>query len=296
MIGKKKHTRSLESIQQRAGYVFILPWAIGLVLFFIEPLFNSVWYSFNEVRIEPGRILNTFVGIENFKKILFVDPSYLNELMSTVSEVLYSIPLIISFSLIIAIVLNQKFIGRGFFRAIYFIPIIFTASAVMSILEGKIVQIPLYSQGDSSLDYFTVFFAQMEFPDWVMSFISFMLNFSMYVLQNSAVPIVLFLAGLQEIPTSLYEVSKIEGANKWEEFWLVTVPQLRHIITLVMIYTMIDLSGQMKNIVVSRARALMDGQEFGTSSAMLWFYFVIVLALIAVVYSLYNKFCIKKWE
>lgn len=296
MIGKKKHTRSLESIQQRAGYVFILPWAIGLVLFFIEPLFNSVWYSFNEVRIEPGRILNTFVGIENFKKILFVDPSYLNELMSTVSEVLYSIPLIISFSLIIAIVLNQKFIGRGFFRAIYFIPIIFTASAVMSILEGKIVQIPLYSQGDSSLDYFTVFFAQMEFPDWVMSFISFMLNFSMYVLQNSAVPIVLFLAGLQEIPTSLYEVSKIEGANKWEEFWLVTVPQLRHIITLVMIYTMIDLSGQMKNIVVSRARDLMDGQEFGTSSAMLWFYFVIVLALIAVVYSLYNKFCIKKWE
>lgn len=296
MIGKKKHTRSLESIQQRAGYVFILPWVIGLVLFFIEPLFNSVWYSFNEVRIEPGRILNTFVGIENFKKILFVDPSYLNELMSTVSEVLYSIPLIISFSLIIAIVLNQKFIGRGFFRAIYFIPIIFTASAVMSILEGKIVQIPLYSQGDSSLDYFTVFFAQMEFPDWVMSFISFMLNFSMYVLQNSAVPIVLFLAGLQEIPTSLYEVSKIEGANKWEEFWLVTVPQLRHIITLVMIYTMIDLSGQMKNIVVSRARDLMDGQEFGTSSAMLWFYFVIVLALIAVVYSLYNKFCIKKWE
>ena len=94
----------------------------------------------------------------------------------------------------------------------------------------------------------------------------------------------------------MYEVSKIEGANKWEEFWLVTVPNLRHIISLVIIYSMIDMFGQIRNTVVTRARSLMDSQDFGTSSAMLWFYFMIVLAVIGTVYALYHKFCIKKWE
>ena len=296
MREKKKHVRSLEAIHQRAGYVFVLPWAIGLLLFFAGPLFSSIWYSFNEVSIEPGQILTDFIGIKNFKEILLEDPTYVNELASSLSNVLYSIPLIIAFSLIIAIILNQRFFGRAFFRAVYFIPIVFTASSVMNILTGNTVHIPLYSEENGSLDYFTVFFAQMNLPSAFMSFISFMLTFSMKVLLNSAVPIVLFLAGLQEIPASLYEVSKIEGANKWEEFWLVTVPNLRHIITLVMIYSMIDLFGQTDNVVVERARNLMDNQKFGTSSAMLWFYFIIVIAVIGIVYALYYKFCIKKWE
>ena len=106
----------------------------------------------------------------------------------------------------------------------------------------------------------------------------------------------LFLAGLQEIPASLYEVSKIEGADKWEEFWMITIPSLRNIITLVVVYTMIDLFAQSHNTVVSRAQDLMTTQEFGTSSAMLWFYFLIVIAAIGVVYSLYYRFCVKKWE
>ena len=296
MATKTKRVRSLDAVRQRAGYVFILPWAVGLLLFFVGPLFDSIRYAFNEVSIEPGQIVTKFVGLKNFSEILFEDPTYINELADSISYVLYSIPLIVAFSLIIAIILNQKFWGRAFFRSLFFIPIVFTASAVMSILEGGIVQIPLYTKGDGSLDYFTVFFAQMQLPEALMSIISFILQFSLYVLQNAAVPIVLFLAGLQEIPASLYEVSKIEGANKWEEFWLVTVPNLRHIISLVIIYSMIDMFGQIRNTVVTRARSLMDSQDFGTSSAMLWFYFMIVLAVIGTVYALYHKFCIKKWE
>ena len=94
----------------------------------------------------------------------------------------------------------------------------------------------------------------------------------------------------------MYEVSKIEGANKWEEFWLITVPSLRHIISLVMIYTMIELFVSMDNALVSVAYDKMLAQDFGNSSAMLWIYFVIVLAIIGTVYLLYQRFCIKKWE
>ena len=94
----------------------------------------------------------------------------------------------------------------------------------------------------------------------------------------------------------MYEVSKIEGANKWEEFWLITVPSLRHIISLVMIYTMIELFVSFDNSVVSKAYSMMVDQHYGESSARLWIYFIIVLAIIGTVYLLYQKLCVKKWE
>jgi ABC-type sugar transport system permease subunit len=94
----------------------------------------------------------------------------------------------------------------------------------------------------------------------------------------------------------MYEVSKIEGANKWEEFWLITVPSLRHIISLVIIYTMIELFVSMDNELVAKAFTKMQEHAFGMSSAMLWIYFVIVLVMIGIVYMAYQRFCIKKWE
>ena len=106
----------------------------------------------------------------------------------------------------------------------------------------------------------------------------------------------LFLAGLQEVPDTLYEVSKIEGANKWEEFWMITVPSLRHIISLVLIYSMIDMFAQSHNTLITRIEDMITKQQFGSSSAMLWFYFLIVIAVMGTVYALYHRYCMKKWE
>ena len=124
----------------------------------------------------------------------------------------------------------------------------------------------------------------------------FLLSNTIDILWKCGVQTILFLAGLQSIPASLYEVSKIEGANKWEEFWLITVPSLRHIISLVLIYTMIELFADMENTVVSRAYDQMVAQNFGVSSAMIWIYFLIVVVLIGVVYIAYQRFCVKRWE
>ena len=124
----------------------------------------------------------------------------------------------------------------------------------------------------------------------------FLLSNSVSIIWKCGVQTILFLAGLQSIPASLYEVSKIEGANKWDEFWLITVPSLRHIISLVLIYTMIELFVDMDNTLVSNAYNRMLNQDYGNSSAMLWFYFSIVLILIGTVYVLYQKLCVKRWE
>ena len=108
--------------------------------------------------------------------------------------------------------------------------------------------------------------------------------------------IILFLAGLQSIPESLYEVSKIEGANKWDEFWQITVPMLRHVLSLVIIYSMISKFTSSTNQVVSAAMELMRANDYGNAAAMLWFYFVVVLAVIGIVLFLYNRYCLKKWD
>lgn len=295
MKASKLGKGSFETKRQRPGYWFVLPWVIGMLLFFIVPLFTSVWYSFSDVKIEPGEVIVNFVGLKNYRQILLIDADYIDQLSGSVGYVLGSVPLVIAFSLIIAVLLSKKFFGRTFFRALYFSPIIFVTSAVMKILEEKPINIPIYSSNEELTDFLQLF-SFMDLPPAVLSVMTFMVSFSLYVMQNAAVPIVLFLAGLQEIPAALYEVSKIEGADKWEEFWMITIPSLRNIITLVVVYTMIDLFAQSHNTVVSRAQDLMTTQDFGTSSAMLWFYFLIVIAAIGIVYSLYYRFCVKKWE
>lgn len=296
MKDKKPKIKSLEATRQKAGYWFVLPWVIGLIMFFVIPIFSSIRYSFSDVRIEPGKVVTEWVGLSNYNAALNEDPQYVNQLGESISYVLYSVPLVVAFSLLIALLLNQNFKGRTFFRALFFSPIIFTASPVMGILEGSVVQMPFFTQGTDDTATFAQVFEQMNLPSSIMSVISFMLWFSLQVMQHAALPTVLFLAGLQEVPSTLYEVSKIEGANKWEEFWMITVPSLRHIISLVLIYSMIDMFAQTHNTLITRVEGMISNQQFGSSSAMLWFYFLIVIAVMGTVYALYHRYCMKKWE
>ena len=291
----KKHKKSgLQAMQQKNGYLFVFPWIIGLLLFFFIPVFSSMWYSFCEVKIEPGKIITNFVGLSNFRWLLGKDPDFLDQLASSVTYMLYSFPMIIAFSLAIAVMLNKKFFGRSLLRALFFLPIVITASAVLPLLGGNEVQLPIFQNGgitntDALID-------NLNIPGALRSFVGFLLNSTTKITYNSAVQILLFLGGLQNIPYSLYEVSKIEGANKWEEFWFITVPSLRHIITLVILYTMIDLFASSDNVVVQRSYDWITTQDYNKSSSSLWLYFVIVSAIIGIVYAVYNRLCIKKWE
>ena len=294
----KKRIKSLESVRNRAGYTFVAHWAIGLLLFFIVPLCSSIWYAFNKVTIEPGKIVTDFIGLEYFKNLITVDPDYVNNLRDSIGMMFYSLPIIIALSLILAVLLNQKFKGRTVFRIIFFLPIIIANSVVMSQLNSDIVTLPLFSSGtgNESIINYAEIISGLGIPEQISPILTFLLSNTINLIWKCGVQTILFLAGLQSISASMYEVSKIEGANKWEEFWLITVPSLRHIISLVMIYTMIELFVSMDNALVATAYDKMLSNDFGNSSAMLWIYFLIVLVLIGTVYILYQRFCIKKWE
>lgn len=296
---KKKSGKSgLESKRMRYGYTFVAHWALGLILFFAYPIISSVKYGFSNVKIIPGQIVTEWVGLEHYRQLLFEDPNYINDLRDSIGLILYSLPVIIALSLILAVLLNQKYKGRTVFRAIFFLPVIMSTSVVMSLLNGEFITIPLFSSGASGtgiIDYKSIL-TNLNVPDAINPVLTFLLSNTIDLVWSCGVQTILFLAGLQSIPASLYEVSKIEGANPWEEFWTITVPSLRHIISLVIVYTMIDLFADMKNKVVSKAYALMVTQNFGESSARLWFYFLIVLIVIGTVYILYQRLCVKRWE
>lgn len=297
-MAKKTSKKGIEAARTRVGYTFVIHWLIGLFLFFLYPLGKSLWYSFNDVWIKPGKIDTDFVGFGHYYTLLAKDPNYVNNLRDSVGMMLYSLPIIISLSLILAVLLNQKYKGRTIFRAIFFLPVIMVNSVVMNSLNGDFVQMPLFSSGSdgTGIINYSEIIQNLNIPTQISPILIFLLSNTISIIWKCGVQTILFLAGLQSIPASLYEVSKIEGANKWDEFWLITVPSLRHIISLVLIYTMIELFVDMENTVVSIAYEHMKDADYGNSSSMLWMYFVIVLVLIGAVYLLYQKLCVKRWE
>lgn len=300
----KKKKSSLEAVRQRYGYTFVAHWGIGLIMFFIVPLFSSVIYAFSEVSIGNNGVESDMIGIKHFMSILKEDPNYLDNLRDSIGSIFYSLPIIVSLSLILAVVLNQNFKGRTFFRGIFFMPVIIVSSVVIVHMQSTYVNAPLFTMASSdtgvtsgNLIDFESMLMDLNLPTQITSMLSDLLGNVFGLIWNCGVQTILFLAGLQSISPSLYEVSKIEGANKWEEFWFITIPCLKDVLSLVVIYTMIELFTAVDNPIMKTAYTLMqERQVYDRSSAMLWLYFVIVLAVIGTVLLIYNRFCVKKWE
>ena len=294
----KKRKGGIEALRRRYGYAFVFHWIIGLVLFFFVPLFYSIAYSFSDMIVGDSDITLKFVGLANYEDILVRNPEYVDDLTAAVGSMFYALPMIIALSLILAVLLNQKYHGRGIMRVIFFLPVIIDSSVIVRLLSSGSINAPIFNmstEGTGVFDYATIL-ANLNLPSSLSQYFTFFLSNAVTLTWSCGIQIVLFLAGLQGIPDSLYEVSKIEGANKWEEFWLITIPMLRHVLSLVIVYTMISMFTSANNSIMSKAIELMRVADYGQSSAMLWFYFVIVLAIIGTVLLLYNKIFIKKWE
>lgn len=301
MKNPKKKSQLVKK-RERMGYTFVIHWVIGLAVFFYIPIIQSIGYSFSSVIIGDG-VETFFVGLEHYKYIFAENPDYVNNLRDAIGEMFYSLPIIIALSLILAVVLNQKFKGQVFARAIFFLPVIFGTSAIMTVLTSERVNASLFVV-QSGADYaygglidFKQILGELDLPSQISDLLEGLLGKVFNIIWNCGVQTILFLAGLQSIPVSQYEVSKIEGANKWEEFWFVTIPSLRHIITLVIVYTMITIFTSTNNVVMGQSFSLLQDQlVYDISSAMLWSYFVVVLMLIGTILLLYQKFAIKRWE
>ncbi len=306
MAKKQKRVKGLESKKSLYGRMFCLPWEIGIILFFLMPIVQSIWYTFCDVWLDVDGIMTEFIGLDNYKYILREDPTFTKNLTSSLSTFAYSLPIIVIVSFIIAVILNQKFKGRVIFRSIYFLPVIIATGVVMSFLteslgnnENPIIQLSTDSNNSvvSGGINFEEVLGALNFPQEITNLMATYINMIFNLLWDCGIQIVLFIAGLQTIPEQLYEVSKVEGATPWEEFWYITLPMVSQTLLLVIIYTVIDLLTKKNDPVMQQAYDMMNkNQNYYESSAMTWTYFLIIGLITAVVLFLYNRICTRRWE
>ena len=279
------------------GYGFIALWMVGTLFFFLIPLVKSLWYSFNEVSIGTGKMVTQWVGLDKYSYVLNTDPNYTDYLKDMLLETLWKTPLVLIFSLFIAVILNQKFKGRTLARAIFFLPVIIATGPVYKIINGD-----MGSTGNTGAAQFSTMFSTdlvgelLQFlgiyglSDNMSTMISTVADNIFGIVWASGIQILLFLAALQNIPPSAKEAAQVEGATAWEYFWKITFPYVSPFILANLIFTVIDSFTSPTNTVMGRILAMKEDWKFGEASAMAWIYFAIVLAAIGLITFIVNKF------
>ncbi len=300
MNSKLKRARGIEELKSRYGLMFILPWIIGLIVFFLIPIFQSIFYSFCKVVVTSDGVQTTWIGLENYNDILNKDPNYEKLLKESILSFAYSLPIILVLSLILAMMLNQKFRGRVFFRALYFLPVIIATGKVMSYIfittDEDLASMGVSGGMASGMISVEDLTGALNMGTEVAEFISQAINNIFNLIWSCGIQIVLFLAGLQSIPASLYEASKVEGATKWEEFWFITFPMLSRITLLVGIFTMVELFVNERAPLVEQVYGKIRGGQYDISSAMIWFYFLIACVIMGIVIFFFTKFVMKRYD
>ncbi len=305
---KKRRNASLDKRKARGGWLFVLPFVLGFVLIYIPIIIDSIRYSFSlasyaEVAGAPMNF--EFVGWANYSNALFEDPNFVKNLVKGLTDMVMDIPMILIFSLFMAVLLNQKMAGRAIFRAIFFIPVILSTGLMESIeasntlgqnmggAEGIDDGSGQSAAGDmvSTLDLQRMFDG-MAVGQGLVTFVVNAINNIFDIVNRSGVQMLIFLAGLQSISPAIYESVQIDGASAWETFWKITFPMISPMILVNAIYTIIDSFTTKSNIVMSFIQNIygqsMEGK--GISSAMAWMYFLVVLAIIGIVAAIMSAY------
>lgn len=285
-----------ERRKARAGYVFILPWILGFLLFFLVPIVFSIILAFHNAKMSPqGLSLGEPVGWRNFIDALTRDPYFPQSMVAAVRQMISNVAVITIFSMVIAVLLKNAFTGRTVYRAIFFLPVIISSGPIMSMLQGTVVggtnTYMLQSSGIGEV------LNQSELTAFLAPIVTQMVNNVFNVTLLSGVQILLLLAALHKIPDETYEASKIEGANAWDNFWKITMPLISPMLLLNIIYTIIDSftaygTSSTGNTVLARINEIGFGKNlhFSLSAAMSWIYFTLIIIIIFVVYVTLGRY------
>ena len=284
---KKEARRSRLRLSYRArstvtGTMFFLPWLIGFFAITAYPLIYSLVICFHQVQIKPGEIGLEYIGWEYFRQAFAVDTEYPTKLISSVCNVLMGTPLVVVFSLVIALLLNRKFRGRTVYRIVFFLPVVIMSGPVMSELmsESSAMSINMDIMGIRSI------LMELDYG-WASVLLTF-LNSFVRILWFCGVQIIVFLAGLQKIDRNMYEAAAIDGATAREAFWKITLPHMRPIILLNTIYTIVEMgtaSDDATNVkIVGAIRDI--ARPYSYAAVLSWIYAFCLLLLILIAFVL----------
>ena len=280
------------------GYGFIALWFVGSIYFFIAPLIQSLIYSFHQTKVVNGGMQLSNFGIKNYYNAFRKDQYYLPALTAMLKDTLLNTPLILVFSVFIAVILNQKFKGRTAARAIFFLPVIIATGPVIDIINGN-MSTGGYAGGSEQfstmfetdlVDDLLTFLGVYNISDQLTEVITTLTSDIFNLVWKCGIQILLFLSALQGIPYSAKEAASMEGATAWEYFWKITVPYISPMLIASLVYTIVDSFVDPSNDVMTLVLNQSKQWEHGYSAAMAWAYFAIIGVILAIVLAIINKF------
>ena len=296
--------------------LFLLPVMIGFCVFFLYPLLRSLYMSFGTVEIlKEGGIhihfgeffLKTGAGgaynfndpDPNAKNIFY---NYIQAftadsvdfpvgLATTAWNTIVDTAVITIFSLLVAVMLNGNFKGRGIVRAIFFLPVVLNSEAVNVALEASANLTDLVGKNGTdalrSLFDMNAFFTGLGIPVKLVTFLSGITSTIYDTISYSGIQILIFLAAIQSVPKHLYEAAKIEGATAYESFWKITLPMVTPMMIPIVVFTIVD------SFLRSDINTIIDLQynnsDYGMHAAMSWSYVVVSIALLAIIVGVLSR-------
>ena len=293
---RRRKIASLDRRKARAGWFFVLPFLIGFVLIYLPMVWQSLQISFSQIVFgKEGAYKIVWVGFQNYSDAIQVDPEFTQVLLKQgLPSLAVDIPAILIFSLFMAIMLNQKMVGRAVFRSIFFIPVVLS-TGIMESISALDVLTDYMESGEGiddgsgktqealvSADDLSLLFANMKVGGELVKTITDIVNNIFDIVNRSGVQMLIFLAALQSISPAIYESCKIDGATAWETFWKITLPMISPMILVNGIYTIIDsFTTESNPVMVYVQKVYSEEQEMST--AMAWMYFVIVGLIVALI-------------
>ncbi len=264
-----------------SGYAFVSLWVVGFVLFTAAPLGETFRYSLSNVKVAVTGIELTAAGWQNYTRALLTDPTFVQLLVEYAVETAVSVPIVLIFSMIIALFLNVEFRGRGLFRTIFFLPVVITSGPVIRELTAQgVTSVPQVASSPLVVSFVS------QLPPMLRSPVQYLLTSFILILWFSGVQILIYLAGLQKIDRYIYEAAAVDGASAWEAFWKITLPSLSTTSLVNALYTIITLSHFSENKVItyiySRTYDVEGG--IGYASAMAFIYSLVLVLLLAMTY------------
>ncbi len=275
-----------------AGYAFISPWLIGFFAFMVIPMAISLYYSFTRYNVLSPP---TWVGLANFVEIFTNDPRFVQALKVTCLYVVTAVPLRLMFALFLAVLFSQKRVGVGLYRTIYYVPSLIGGSVAVAVmwrqlfgyygaLNSFLIKVGLLDQGFG----------------WVTHPRTALWSLVLLAAWQFGSPMLIFLAGLKQIPGSLYEVAAIDGAGWWTTFTRITLPMLSPVIFFNLVMQTIN-----NFMMFTQAYIITQGRPFdrtlvyilylfergfsygqmGYASALAWVLLVVVAVVTAIIFK-----------
>ena len=289
----------------RIGTMFVLPFIIGFLVFMCKPMVESFIFAFNDVQLIPGQgYAKTFVGINNFKHALMVDPEYNKLLVEEVGQMVINTIATLVVSFVVAVILNQEFKGRTLCRAIFFLPVILSSGVLPGIehqnefydMMAGMAEAVEGSSGVNISESLQELLQVSGVANSVFEVVFTMIDSIYDIVMASGIQIIVFLSGLQAISPSLYEAADVEGCSAWESFWKITFPMVSPLLLVNCIYTIIDFFMKNDNRVMELIyQVTYQDFKFGISAAMSWIYFAIALVFIGISSFIISK-AVKAYE